>query len=47
MTVFQMRIAYLGVSEVATGEVSVAKATITSGLPLLAAQNAMRQEGVS
>ncbi|MGH9856270.1 MAG: hypothetical protein ACRD4B_00365 [Acidobacteriota bacterium] len=47
VTSFRMRIAGLGESEVATGEDIIAKATIASGLPLMAAQNAMRQEGAS
>lgn len=47
MTNLQMRVAFLGVSEVATGEGSVAAATLMSGLPLMAAQNAKRQKGVS
>lgn len=47
MTNLQMRIAFLGVSEVATGEENVAAATLRSGLPLKAAQESMRQKGVS
>lgn len=46
-TAFQVRTALTGELEVATGEGNVAGATLRSGLPLITAQNVVRQKGVS